>query len=352
MTETIGPEVLEDIGYPAFLVCGKTITAVNKPAESYGIPLNTDVNSIIHTGIDDHKAFKNGRLFLTLKIGCCIYCASMVRIARRREIFYIESEIEDPTMLAVSTASNKFMEPLMEAMSSLELYRSKQAQDDAPELNALYRNLHRMYRTAVNMNDACSYAKERSTLVQTCNVKDEISKIIEQAAEYLKQAETQLEFTVCSENIFSLIDKDKLERAILNMITNAIRIAGRNKVIYAALEREQNYYRFSVTCQWPYREKETINEVLNVYHRKPVNAAFAGDISMGAVIARNAATAHKGVLIFTKPDSSTMRFTMSLPILQDKNPKLKTEFLAPKDYGGGYNKYLIELSEILPDDVY
>jgi hypothetical protein len=64
------------------------------------------------------------------------------------------------------------------------------------------------------------------------------------------------------------------------------------------------------------------------------------------------ACAHSGTLLIDHPTPLETRITMTIPIVNSDSNDVHSPILRIGDYAGGWDKELLELSEILPADSY
>jgi K+-sensing histidine kinase KdpD len=75
-------------------------------------------------------------------------------------------------------------------------------------------------------------------------------------------------------------------------------------------------------------------------------------IGLGMVLIRSTAALHGGTLLIDQPDSGGTRVTMSLQIRQSKNTILRDTNMLRIDYAGERDHGLLELSDVLPAELY
>ena len=74
-------------------------------------------------------------------------------------------------------------------------------------------------------------------------------------------------------------------------------------------------------------------------------------LGIGIPMVQAAASVHNGSLLVTQPTQGKVRFSLTIPITQDNSGNLRSPIIRP-DYAGGYDRSLIELSDILPASAY
>ena len=345
-------ELLEQIAQPAFIVQKGIVIGANHLALQHQVKVDAAINAMLASGESEYAAFTQGRLFLTLSIDNVSYHASVVRM-EDRDLFFLESEFSDPELRTLAAAAQALRLPLSDAMLCADaLIEAAKGKDESHHLQALSRNLYRLHRAIGNMSDAASYSNTRSSKIENCDLAALIHEVLEKAREFLSMAGKRLEYDCLTKTAFCIADKEKLERAILNLLSNAAKSSDGDTPIRVHLECDRKYFRISVINQISCADSIVYPTLFSAYRREPGIPDGKAGLGLGLTIARNAAAAHGGTLLFDQPEENTVRFTLSIPILKSKQTALRSPVIFPIDYTGGYDHALTELSDILPDSLF
>lgn len=342
-------ELLEQISRPAFLVSDGKITQINQKARQRQVQPDADIAELLCSGQQEYAQFQNGGLCLTVQVDGIVYNASVSKLDGA-DLFCLESEWSGSELQALAQAAQYLRGPLSNVLLSAEIL-----QDCAPDnvMRSLNHNLHRIHRAICNMADADGYANNRPTKNELRDIPKEISEMIITATTSLEKADYHLKYEQNCRPFTSIIDKEKLERAVLNLISNAIQHGCKDTPVALSLSQNGSQFYISVTNQISEPLELSNMQLFSAYLREPSVFDAHKGIGMGMTIARNTATAHGGALLFDQPDSDTVRFTMSIPINRNCNSQsLHAPVLLPVDYCGGYNHIMTELSEVLPDKLF
>lgn len=347
--------LLEQSACPAFLVHDGIIRYVNQSAKQYGIEINTEIMPLIHSGEELYHDFREGRLCLALEIGGAIVGATADR-TETHDVFYLDTEYSDLQMRTFALVSQILREPLSGAMSSAEtLSPDVQTASDpeaAARLQQLNRNLHRLHRAICNMSDVAAYETNRTALTGSCEFVSFINEIIRKAADMLESSGVQIEYSSPSSPIFGIADSEKLERAILNLISNAVKFSNKEYPIKICLEKHKQRVVFSITNTTDRPAAQIQGQLFSNYQRTPGLESSMNGIGLGMSIVRKTALSHGGTVLFDFPDAQTARITMHIPIRKKDDRSLRAPVLYPLDYAGGYDHILTELSDILSSELY
>lgn len=144
------------------------------------------------------------------------------------------------------------------------------------------------------------------------------------------------------------MDGELLERAILNILSNAMKYTEPGDEIYLGLTKMGSRVRITLRdpgCGIPAYRMGTLFQQKE--HREQVSDPRQG-IGLGLQMARRIMQAHGGTLLLESEEGKGTGVHLMLPVSQGKeNLSLSTTIQRP-DYSGGFNKLLLELSDVLP----
>ena len=344
--------MLDLMGRPAFCVCGGQITRVNAGAAGLGFAAGTAVDGLIRTGKAEYEAFETGCLYLTLTLDGEPLGASVTRMDEF-DLFCLEELADSRELQAMALAARELREPLSSVMITAQRLFPLTALEDDPatreQVARLNRGLYQMLRVVGNMSDAGHY-KAASARQETVNICAEVEEIFRKAADLVAHTEIELHYEVPSAPVYCLADRENLERAVLNMISNAVKFTPRGGRIAASLTRRGDRLYLSVQDSGTGIAKGLEGDVFTRFQRQCCLEDGRFGIGLGLVLIRSTAAAHGGAVLMDSPDGVGTRITMSLAIRQSegtvRSRMLRVDYAGERDHG------LIELSEFLPDALY
>lgn len=345
-------DMLHALSRPAFCVKDGIIVKVNAAAAGLLIDADTPVAPLLETGAEEYAAFCGGCLCLTLSLFGHSTVCSVTRMGDF-DLFCLEEE-DDRSLKMLALSAQGFRSPLQDAITSASRMFALSDQDDpeirkyAAQLNRAIRQMHRLVN---NMSDAapyCSNTSGRQELRDICSV---INEIFEKTAALLEQAGTCLTYEGHPESIYSLVDSDRLERAILNIISNARKFNPDCKTIQAKLTRRGSKLYLSIQDSGSGIDESLKATLFSRYRRRPGLEDGRYGIGLGMLLIHSIAAQHGGTVLIDQPGNSGLRVTMSLPIRQKSADQFRTPVKYP-DYAGEYDHALLELSDILPAELY
>lgn len=339
-------DFLNKLTFPAFLVQDGQITHVNIPALQRNITTGSSVAELITFSSQEYQEFTHGKLCLTLEIDGISYQAN-VSIAENAHLFSLETEYDDPQLRVLALAAQQMRGPLADAFAGTEMLSETVSENDETkaQLAQVNRSLYRLLRMVSNMSDTALYNAEQMRRLETVDLVNAFDELLEKASALAEKANKKLTYTLPDKRIYSLADMQKLERAILNMLSNALRFSPADSEITAKLVEKQKRLYFTLENQL----SDTFSkEPFFRYLRQPGIELSQSGIGLGLSIIRSVAAAHKGTVLMELTDNNTVRFTMSIAVQNSKTISLHSPILLPTDYAGGKDKALLELSDVLP----
>lgn len=341
--------MLDLIIRPAFAVTDGIITYCNQAARGLTITVGTTVESMIETGCEEYSAMASGCLYLSVQVEGHSFGAS-VSPMEGFDVFVLDQEEDQPQLQAFSLAARELREPLANMLIATE--RLAPSEGNASEdLKLLERSLYRILRLVGNMSDAERYAEQSQPRQELRDITAVIGDIFEKAAALTEATGITLRFSNYPEPVFTLTDTERLERAIYNILSNAIKFSQKDGVIEARLTCHGSKLHLTVCDNGSGIAEDILGSVFSRHLRQPGIEESRHGIGLGMFMIRNAASAHGGTVLIERSPEKGTRLTMTLSIRKD----LKGNLASPKlriDYAGEFDHGLIELADVLPPEAF
>jgi len=339
---------------PAFCVENGMIVRANQAAQQYLVEVGSPVKELFATGFEEYSNYQSGNLCLTLTIGKNTYEASVTRIGEQ-DVFILEQRAKSAELHAMSLAAKELREPLANIMAVADRLLPNIADQEDPrtlqQIGQLKQGIYQLLRLIGNMSDAHRYNNTTLTLKETFDVSAVFDELLSAAAILVSQTGRSLQFTGLNKSVYSFINRELLERAVYNLISNGIKFSEEGSVLKAKLARNGNRLYFSIEDNGNGIPPELRGTMFSRYLREPGIEDGRYGIGLGMVLVRAAATTHNGTVLVEQIPSGGTRVTMSLIITQSKDSVLGSHILTI-DYAGEHDHGLIELSESLPVSSY
>lgn len=342
-------EMLDLMIRPGFCVRDNRILHVNQAAEVLLLSPGDDVRSLFLTGLEEYEAFEGGCLYLKLNL-CSMGCGVSVIRRGDTDIFLPDLDSDDKALQAMALAARELRGPLTTVMASADGLSVSQDDPEARALSArLNRGLHQLLRIVGNMSDAGRSAE--SSQQQVHNIGKLFSEIFDKAAALIDHTGLRLTYTGLSEEIYCLADASQLERAVLNILSNAVKFTPKGGSVEANLVRSGRILRLSVQDSGSGIAENILTNLFSRYLRQPGIENGRYGIGLGMVLIRSAAANHGGTVLIDRPEGKGTRISMTMAIRQTTGSTLRSPVLRV-DYAGEGDHALIELSDCLPPSVY
>ena len=337
---------------PAFSVEDGVIIYVNHGASSRMISAGTPVASLLHAGQEEYDAFDGGCLYLTLCVQSQQVCASVSRI-NGCDIFVLEEDTE-PQLQALALAAQSLRTPLANAMNATAQLLDTEDPQALEQVGRINRDLYQMLRLLCNMSDASRYTDPQPTKRTVRNICSILDEVFDKASALAEQAGIKVRFRGLSECIDCLVDEEKLERAVYNLISNAISFSSKGDTVDAQLIRRGKRLYLTVEDSGTGIPASLRGNLFSRYLRQPGLEDSRCGIGLGMSIVRGAAMAHGGTVLMEQPAGKGTRITMTLAIEKYTGTDVRSPlpFLSAFDYAGGLDHGLVELSQHLPPQLY
>ena len=339
---------------PGFCVKDKKIVKCNAGAQALLFEPGMEITPLLATGAEEYEEFTGGQLYLMLHASGAQWSASVTRMADG-DVFLLEQEADSAELQAMALAARELREPLTSVMTTAERLFPMTALEDDPNLRdqaaRLNRGLYQMLRVIGNMSDAGYYASAPAAQLEAQDVTAVLAEIFSRAKDLAELGGLKLRFENLPQRLYCLIDREKLERAVLNMLSNAMKFTSPGGTIAAKLTRRGSRLHLSVQDSGEGIAENLRGNVHSRYLRQPGIEDGRFGIGLGMVLIRSAAAIHGGTVLIDHPEGSGTRITMTLAIRQDSSGTLRSPQLHI-DYAGERDHSLIELSDALPARVY
>jgi len=334
--------MLDNLNQPAFFVQDGTVTACNSAAAQRMLEPGMAVCDLLLSDTQDYTSFTQGYLYLSVCVAGSCYQCSVTKL-QDRELFVIENTDTDSQLQVLALAATQLRTPLSEI--KLELDRLSNADKTAKLTHQVYK----LQRLIGNMSDAAemSRAKPRMLLEEICGIFEEI---LEKSGSFLAHSGIKLQYKLPQQPIYSMVDRQMLTRAIYNLLSNAAKFSDAGCRMDAALSRSGNRILFTVCAKPSGPDPAGLPTMFRRYKREPGLEDPRFGMGLGMTMIHTAATAHGGTVLVEQPDD-TLRVTFTMAVKTGGDSAVRSPILIPDIYGG-MDQALIELSDVLPTELY
>ncbi len=330
------------------------VIAVNAAAQGRQIMEGMGITSMLATGQEEYPQFREGCLYLTLQI-CGLPQSASVTPVGCSHLFTLEQEADHHELKTMALAAQVLRGSLSNVMSTAEqTFPQAGTGEDSPtraQSARMNRGLYQMLRVICNMSDAYRYQGE---LVLRGEVRDISSLIADQialAAPLIEKTDTTLRYSGLQEAVYGIVDVEKLERAIINILSNAVKFSPLGSTVEVRLSKRGRMLYLTVFDNGPGIPPQLAGNVYTRYQRAPGLEDGRFGLGLGMVMIRACAAAHGGTVLTERGADFGMRLTMTIPIRQSSDPMVRTPMIHV-DYASERDHLLLEFADFLPPELY
>lgn len=347
-------EMLDLMVQPGLCVKDGKIIKANQAARHLLLSPGEDIVPRLLTGAEEYAQFQGGSLYLTMDVCGQSYGACVTRMGGA-DIFLLDQEADQAELQAMALAARELREPLANVMITAERLFPMTALDDDPhtrdQVARLNRGLYQMLRVISNMSDAGRFSAGTSSQQEVRDVSAFVQEIFGKASDLVTHAGISLNYEGPANPVFSLIDSQMLDRAVLNIVSNAAKFTPKGGCIHAKLCRLGGKLILTVQDDGQGIAEGLRGSVFHRYLRQPALEDSRFGIGLGMVLIRSAAALHGGTVLIDHPGDRGTRITMTMAIRQQTEAMVRSNILRI-DYAGERDHALMELSDCLPASVY
>ena len=336
--------LLELVSRPAFYVREDRIICTNDAARNRLIHEGDMLSEYLPQFPPAYREFQNGCLFLTLTVQSQS-CPACVTKQADGDLFVLDTHT-DSASRSLALAAMQLRQSLNTVYAALEDIPA-QAQSDH-----MNQALMQMHRLLCNMSDLARYRTPHSARMAATNLTSVFTETMEKGQTLLEKAGITLHYEV-HETIFAMADREMLERALWNLISNAAKFTGKQRKLEAAMHRSGNQLRITIRDNGDGIQPEVLPEIFNRYLREPGFEDSRHGVGLGLAIVSSVAALHGGTVLIDQSACGGTRVTMTMTITPCPDQALRSPVLSILgDYCGGFDHGLLELSDVLPADMY
>jgi signal transduction histidine kinase len=205
-------------------------------------------------------------------------------------------------------ASHELRTPISIVRGELELARSRLAADDQVRatLDSVLDEVERLERLAHNL---LVMARSRSGALSGGDTPIDLETVVERAARAVaRRAENRAVRVRCSGNGVVTGDESALQRAVLNLLDNAVRYAAAEVTV--TVDERDTSVDVTVTDDGPGFDETLLPHAFDRYTRDPKSG---GGMGLGLAITAAIVSAHGGTVVATNRPERGAEVSFSLP---------------------------------------
>ncbi len=340
--------LLDMMVQPVFCVRDQKILKANAAARQLLFEAGEEILPLLEQGKEEYLEFSDGCLYLTLVRDGLQFEAALRKIDGL-DVFEITNS-DSTALRAMALAASELRKPLSGALSNAAaLLDSQQDPAVTQQLSQMNRNLYQMLRLLGNMADA-EFVSSHCRM-KVVDVPGVLREIFEKAQAIIPRSGVKLVYEDLPQSIYSLADTALLERAVLNILSNAVKFTPKGGTITASLTHRGKQLRLSIRDSGSGIAQDVMSSLFQRYLRQPGIEDSRFGLGLGIRMVHAAAVHHGGTLLVTQNTPQGSRIVLTLAIRQRESNQMQCPIFLP-DYTGGFDHSLVELAECLPCELF
>ncbi len=347
--------LLQLLQQPAFCICQDQILTNRSahllaPASADGLMDWLGDTAVLYSAWD-----RQGGLELPLSLGGQAYSLSILPLADGTLFLMASSHADQNTGDSLAVAAQVLRLPLNELyilsqklFGRLECHMDEAMRQQAAAIN---RQLYRILRISSNLADVEQLRSGRWCLRQRgLELAAFLEPLVTEARQLCREAGAVLEYTPPKKSVLFFGDRDLLERAFWNLISNAVKHGSKESPIRLWTDLHAQTILLSVRNGCQEADRDLLSAAFTRMEQRGVLPDPRWGVGLGLPLVRHIAQLHGGTVALTvSGDSVTV--TMSLSS-KGRSSELVLESPPPMDYSGGMRRSLVELADVLPANCY
>ena len=340
-------QVLNYIGSTALLLQGDAVVWVSQAAERMGITTATSLYTLLPDGITAAD-FEQLQRF-TLPAPWAGYYAQVCPL-RKNWLLVLNSNALPLEYKAILQTSRMIREPMNDIMSTSQSLFAKLEEMESPTVQAqtaqLNHGFYRLLRTSISLTELEQSISPKPFIPVRTELRKWLRDGMRPVVSAVAATGKKLELELPTGHLYAGINEILLEQAILCLLSNAIRYSPERATI--RLRLWENHGQCLFIMENPIAKPVDLTALSNSFSRTPSPDENKG-LGLGLTRVQNAVKQHGGVLLLECTSEGNFRATMRIP---SKPEQSDVRVHLPQITEGGYNRMLVELSDVLPDSVF
>lgn len=247
------------------------------------------------------------------------------------------------------------MNETMESMhAALQQVAPSEARDGDSVLDenaaVLTRNFYRLRRLAANLEEAANLDAPLFPPQKNDDIVGLCAAVVERAQHAAGMLGLSLEFASDTPTRIIAVDTMRVERLLLNLLSNAFKFTPRGGKVTVELRVQPQYVELRVSDTGRGIRSEQMETLFDRYRRMNYPDGSPRGLGLGLPVCRKIAQDHGGTLVVMSVEGEGTSVIVTLE--NRRSPMLGLETWIDSDYAGGFNRTLLELADALPKQAF
>lgn len=347
-------DYLNMLDRPAFIARDGVIELANEAALNCLLLPGNPVEPMLLSGKEELSSLTSGSLSLAISVNGMMRDAAVTIREDGSCLFCLQDAKDGERFRVLALAAQQMRRPLSEAMGAASLLQEEwEPENDRQDarMREINRSLYQMLRQLSNMTELSRLAVGVRDNQETTEGSSYFAELFEKAAALAEHTGKEISWSVPQKQFFLALDRDRVERAVYNLLSNALRYSPKGSVIRVSLEVEPRKILVKILDKGEGLSNAVLEDLFFRYRREPMPEDGRNGLGLGLQLVYRVAALHGGtLLVCPNPEGGTMSvmtLERKLPAVQPlRSPILRV------DYSGERDHALVELSGELPSSLY
>jgi signal transduction histidine kinase len=349
--------LLDALEQPVFFAEADRITYGNGAAAELGVRTGMALTALLGDGIAVYRSgIDDGAMVLPLTVEGRSRDASVRRVDGV-DVFCVQTDRERAQTDAMGAIAQSIRQPLGNLFATANSLFSYLEEREDPKIQkqtaALNRSFYQLLRIAGNLTDssqllsgdAVFYGQETELQSFFADLADRVRPLVTAAGQVF-------EFACPTRHFSGVVDRQKLERAVLNLLSNAMKFTPKGGRVRLQVEPTRTQVIVKVVDSGEGMDAYLLGTAFDRYHHRNQLGDPRWGVGLGLPLVKKIAELHGGTLILQPMAGAGTAVTMSLSLRTQEDQKILKTPQVNYDYAGGYDHLLVELSDVLPTAVF
>ncbi len=240
-------------------------------------------------------------------------------------------ELNDYKLQFFTNIAHEFRTPLTLILGPVTSLLNKISDSDAKnQLKTIYSNSLRLQKLIEELIQFRKIETGKDTLeISAFDLVPFMYQIVESFQEYALERDIHLEFHTNSEILKALMDAKKIEKILINLISNAIKYSSNGGKVIVSLKEEQHRAVFVIRDEGIGIAEENKNKIFESFFQNssPLidTNGLAKSTGIGLSLSKSLVLIHRGAIQVESKLGKGSTFTVVIPITKEFYPEIKEE---------------------------
>ncbi len=357
-------QAFDSVAQPVFYACGGQITYANAAAQRLLITPDTPLALLLtHSApLDDAACDTDGARQLPLQLSGAAYDA-VVRRMDGGQLFVLQpaaagdaaQEAESVQLQTLLSVARTLRVPLTNLFGAADAIFPRLEALEEPavrrQMASINRALYQLMHLSCNLGDfAAAKQGQLRLLREKTELCDFFYGVYERAQPLCQAAGAALGCELPDKLVNAWIDRQNIERCVLNLISNAIRHSDAPPKITLRVLRSGRSVLVQVTCGQSEFSPADLAEAFTRYATDAPLPSPSWGAGFGLPLVQHIVRLHGGTMMLSGAGGGSAA-VFSLPLGEAEDDTLRSP-IAAMDYAGGFRHELVELADVLPLEVF